>query len=79
ADTAISDSVPVAVAGVGGTGASANLSISIVDDVPVAQNDGTATVTEDSGAGQTVTANVLTNDSYGADDTGGLKAFSWDA
>ncbi|NIC42714.1 type I secretion C-terminal target domain-containing protein, partial [Aquabacterium sp. A08] len=31
------------------------------------------------GAGQTVTANVLTNDSYGADDTGGLKAFSWDA
>ncbi|NIC41768.1 retention module-containing protein, partial [Aquabacterium sp. A08] len=59
--------------------ANATVTIEIVDDVPQTGADGTATVTEDSGAGQTVTANVLTNDSYGADDTGGLKAFSWDA
>ncbi|WP_320152633.1 retention module-containing protein [uncultured Tolumonas sp.] len=83
-DSTLTDSVGVTVNGVGGSSDSANLSISIIDDVPVATGDGSQTVTEDGNGTttlQSVTGGVLGNDSYGADganaDAG--TAFSWDA
>ncbi|WP_280140411.1 VCBS domain-containing protein [Pseudomonas borbori] len=59
------DSVTVSVLGVGGSTASDELVIRIVDDTPTAVNDGPVGVTEDGAS--FVSGNVLTNDSAGAD------------
>ncbi len=73
-DTTLTDSVALSVAGVGGTSGSANLTIDIMDDVPTANDDTPAALTEDS-ATDTVSGNVLSNDTSGADTA---KAFdSW--
>ncbi|MDD5343648.1 MAG: VCBS domain-containing protein, partial [Smithella sp.] len=79
-DTTLTDSVGVTVTGVGGTTDSANLTINIVDDTPVAVNDGAFTVTEDGTT--SVSGNVLTDgvdDSYGADGSASSNALVWDA
>ncbi|WP_395446400.1 beta strand repeat-containing protein (plasmid) [Aminobacter sp. UC22_36] len=69
------DAVTLTVNGVGGTTASDDLVIRIVDDVPTAVNDGPYGVVEDGAS--SVSGNVLTNDISGADTP---KAFgAWDA
>ena len=74
-DTTLLDTVAVSVDGIGGTTASANLRITIVDDVPQASDDSGGTVTEDTGV--TLSGNVLTNDTANADTP---KAFdAWTA
>ncbi|MBU3568589.1 VCBS domain-containing protein, partial [Polynucleobacter alcilacus] len=79
ANTSINDGVSITVNGAGGSTASDTLTIQINDDVPTAVNDGTKALTEDGTL--TVSGNVLTNDSYGADgvNTTATTAFSWDA
>ncbi|WP_454658356.1 VCBS domain-containing protein [Bosea beijingensis] len=68
-----SDHVAVLVNGIGGTSASGDLVIRVVDDVPTAANDGPHVATEDgSGAANAastsvVSGNVLSNDAPGAD------------
>ncbi len=76
--TGFDDSVVLTVNGIGGTTASDDLVIRIVDDTPSAVNDGPVTVTED-GAGaantattSTVSGDVLANDSAGADAPSGV-------
>uniref|UniRef100_UPI00124F4DF4 retention module-containing protein n=1 Tax=Nitrincola schmidtii TaxID=1730894 RepID=UPI00124F4DF4 len=49
----------------------------ISDDTPSAVDDGMVTVTED-GDVQSVSGNVLLNDSYGADGPAATGAFAWD-
>ncbi len=63
--TGFNDSVTLTVNGIGGTTASDFLVIRAVDDTPTATNDAGGTVTED-GAGS-LSGNVLSNDSAGAD------------
>ena len=69
------DSVGVTVNGIGGTTASANLAITIVDDTPVAHTDGPYSVTED-GATHLINGNVLSNDVSGADTPMSFSAWS---
>ncbi|MFC7407347.1 retention module-containing protein [Hydrogenophaga atypica] len=52
------------------------LTITIIDDVPIAKDDGVQTVTED-GDMQSVSGNVLDNDVYGADGQHATTAFAW--
>lgn len=52
------------------------LTITIVDDVPIAKDDGVQTVTED-GDIQSVSGNVLDNDVYGADGEHATTALAW--
>ena len=52
------------------------LVITIVDDVPVAKDDGVQTVTEDVPV-QSVSGDVLANDVYGADGQHASTAFAW--
>ena len=78
-DINLQDTVAVTVNGVGGTSADTELTITIVDDNPVAVDDDTRTVTED-GAVQSVTGNVLSNgDSNNADGPDLPAGFAWDA
>ena len=78
-DINLQDTVAVTVNGVGGTSADTELTITIVDDNPVAVDDDTRTVTED-GAIQSVTGNVLSNgDSNNADGPDLPAGFAWDA
>ncbi|MGX9083051.1 beta strand repeat-containing protein, partial [Mesorhizobium sp. 98Argb] len=76
------DNVALTVNGVGGTSASDNLLIHVVDDVPTAHNDGPYAVVED-GAGaantpptSTVSGDVLANDVSGADAPKAFVAWS---
>ncbi len=73
--TAFDDSVTIAVAGLGGTSASDDLVVRIVDDVPTAVDDGPYGVVEDGTS--TISGDVLANDASGADTP---KAFDgWSA
>ncbi|WP_151671759.1 beta strand repeat-containing protein, partial [Nitrincola schmidtii] len=76
-DTTVSDTIAVSVAGVGGTTATGELNVAIIDDVPVAKDEEKVRVTED-GDVQSVSGNVLLNDSYGADGPAATGAFAWD-
>ncbi|MBR1148602.1 S-layer family protein, partial [Bradyrhizobium sp. AUGA SZCCT0431] len=68
-------SVALTVHGIGGTTAGDNLVVHVVDDVPLAANDGPAGVVEDGAS--LVSGSVLTNDASGADTP---KSFvAWDA
>ncbi len=60
--------------GVGGSSASDDLVIRIVDDTPAAQNDGPFSVTEDGAS--LVSGNVLSNDNPGADASGVFTGWS---
>ncbi|WP_176716483.1 hypothetical protein, partial [Aeromonas sp. EERV15] len=78
-DTNLTDVVGVTVSGVGGSSASGNVTIAIIDDVPVAVNDGPVGVTEDGML--VVSGNVLTDgsdDVFGADGQG-VDYVEWDA
>ncbi|HKT75218.1 MAG TPA: VCBS domain-containing protein, partial [Sphingobium sp.] len=74
-DTGFDDSVALTVNGIGGTSASDNLLVRIVDDTPKAVDDAGGTVTED-GATGSVSGNVLTNDIAGADQPKSFVAWS---
>ncbi|HGP6939729.1 TPA: VCBS domain-containing protein, partial [Vibrio cholerae O1] len=63
--TGFDDSITIGVNGVGGTSASDQLIVRIVDDVPTAGNDSGGTVTEDGAS--SLNGNVLDNDVSGAD------------
>jgi VCBS repeat-containing protein len=63
--TQFDDSVVLTVNGAGGSTASDNLVVRVMDDVPTAANDGPSGVTEDGTS--VVSGNVLTNDASGAD------------
>ncbi|WP_083491816.1 retention module-containing protein [Pseudomonas taeanensis] len=65
-DTHFDDSLSISVLGVGGSTASDELVVRIIDDTPTAMNDGPVGVTEDA-VSNSVGGNVLTNDSAGAD------------
>ncbi|MDH1814122.1 type I secretion C-terminal target domain-containing protein, partial [Comamonas aquatica] len=62
----LTDTIAVAVAGVGGSTGSGNVTITIVDDVPVAVND-TGNITESATLTVTAANGVLDNDVSGAD------------
>ncbi|MGE6235403.1 hypothetical protein, partial [Aeromonas media] len=63
--TGFDDSITIGVNGVGGTSASDQLIVRIVDDVPTAANDAGGTLTED--VAGSLNGNVLSNDAGGAD------------
>ena len=81
--TDFDDSIALTVNGIGGTTANDSLVIRIIDDVPLAVDDGPAAVVEDAGGAlntpptSLISGNVLTNDVSGADTP---KSFvAWDA
>ncbi|WP_158285806.1 hypothetical protein, partial [Pseudohoeflea suaedae] len=59
-DTGFGDAIAVEVDGIGGTSATGSFTVTIVDDVPNAVDDGPAGVTED--ALSSISGNVLAND-----------------
>ncbi|MGY3890702.1 beta strand repeat-containing protein [Aeromonas mytilicola] len=63
--TEFDDSVTIAVNGVGGTSASDQLIVRIVDDTPTAKDENGGSVTED--VAGSLNGNVLSNDTVGAD------------
>ncbi len=69
------DSVALTVTGVGGSSASDDLVIRIVNDAPTASVDGPYSLTED-GATTVVSGNVLSNDTSGADAPKAFDAWS---
>ncbi|MBM9889984.1 MULTISPECIES: retention module-containing protein [Deefgea] len=81
ADTQFSEVIPLSVTD-GINSASTDITVNIIDDVPHAQNDGVATVTEDatglanSALTSTVSGDVLSNDSAGADQSKAFGAWS---
>ncbi|QND58626.1 hypothetical protein HB778_20040 [Mesorhizobium huakuii] len=68
------DNVALTVNGVGGTTASDNLVVHVVDDVPTAHNDGPYAVVEDGAS--IVSGDVLANDASGADTPMAFVAWS---
>ncbi|MGL6296934.1 MAG: VCBS domain-containing protein, partial [Plesiomonas sp.] len=81
ADTQFSEVIPLSASD-GINSASTNITVNIIDDVPHAQNDGVATVTEDatglanSALTSTVSGDVLSNDNAGADQSKAFGAWS---
>jgi VCBS repeat-containing protein len=73
ANESFSDTVAITVNGIGGTTANGTLNMTIIDDHPVAVNDGPYSLTEDSFGGEesegsnVVAGNVLINDVANAD------------